>query len=259
VQWDPHWARAATTDYVIIGASFAVTAGAYALGPGRGVEVTSSIAFDERGRDSLRAESEWGRTFARDVSDVTLTLGVAQPLVFDAIVNAGWFRESPDVGQQLFVMDLSVIALTTAVTTATKVFVGRQRPYVRECGSELDEQTYDCRNQERELSFFSGHSSSTFAMASVTCVQNQYLPLWGSRWAPCAVGFGLAAGTATLRVVADQHYATDVITGAVVGTSIGLLVPLLHFEAGAGESAFVSEHHLMLVPSLGGAHLLGVF
>ena len=38
----------------------------------------------------------------------------------------------------------------------------------------------------------------------------------------------LASFVATARVLAGMHFATDVIGGAVVGASLGVLVPALH-------------------------------
>ena len=47
-----------------------------------------------------------------------------------------------------------------------------------------------------------------------------------------AGSFTLATLTAVLRVLGGNHFATDVITGAVVGTSVGFLVPFLHRTRG---------------------------
>jgi len=53
-------------------------------------------------------------------------------------------------------------------------------------------------------------------------------------------GLGFAA-TACLRIAADRHYATDVLSGAAVGSAIGFTVP--HFAHGPvrDEQAFVSQ------------------
>jgi membrane-associated phospholipid phosphatase len=47
------------------------------------------------------------------------------------------------------------------------------------------------------------------------------------RWAPViwAVGLLGAATVGYLRIAADQHYFTDVLVGAVAGSSIGFAVP----------------------------------
>jgi membrane-associated phospholipid phosphatase len=46
---------------------------------------------------------------------------------------------------------------------------------------------------------------------------------------------GIAAATAVLRVQAGKHFWSDVLTGAVVGSAIGWLVPYLHRVDLAGK------------------------
>ena len=46
----------------------------------------------------------------------------------------------------------------------------------------------------------------------------------------CAVALSAAGVVGTMRIVGDQHYTTDVLAGAAVGTLSGLGVPwLLHY------------------------------
>ena len=67
----------------------------------------------------------------------------------------------------------------------------------------------------------------------MACVHHRQLDLYGDETSDaiaCAVPLGLAAGVALLRIVADQHYATDVLVGAAVGALSGLgLGLLLHY------------------------------
>jgi membrane-associated phospholipid phosphatase len=50
-----------------------------------------------------------------------------------------------------------------------------------------------------------------------------------------------AATTGTLRLVGDAHYFSDVFVGAVVGTAVGLGIPLLVFAAASNEPAGAPE------------------
>jgi hypothetical protein len=51
----------------------------------------------------------------------------------------------------------------------------------------------------------------------------------GNRLSPFIAGGGgvLALGTGFLRIAADAHWTTDVLTGALLGTGLGVAVPLL--------------------------------
>ena len=51
-----------------------------------------------------------------------------------------------------------------------------------------------------------------------------------SKWtyAVAGVSFGLAALTGALRMASGNHFFTDVLVGAVLGTACGFAVPYMH-------------------------------
>jgi membrane-associated phospholipid phosphatase len=125
------------------------------------------------------------------------------------------------------------LAVTAAVHGLVAGFVGRERPYGRNCGTTIDESLDDCEQDRRYRSFFSGHTSLSFAAAGVACSHHARHDVFGDDLADalaCGAAF-LAAGTnGAMRIVGDQHYATDVAMGAAIGTLGGLGVPwLLHY------------------------------
>ena len=82
------------------------------------------------------------------------------------------------------------------------------------------------RSREDNLSFYSGHTTFAFALASSTATvatMRQY------RLAPLVWGAGmlLASTTGYLRIASDKHYGTDVVTGALMGTAMGVGIPYL--------------------------------
>lgn len=115
--------------------------------------------------------------------------------------------------------------LTAHVTLLTKFTAGRRRPFVK-AGSEAQRDALT-GPQEDNVSFFSGHTSSTFALAVAAGATASFR---GYKHAPVVWGLGvpLAALTGYLSIAADRHYFTDVLTGALVGSAIGVLVPWLH-------------------------------
>jgi membrane-associated phospholipid phosphatase len=121
---------------------------------------------------------------------------------------------------------VEAVAVTLAATSAAKVGFYRQRPYAL----DIPQAQFDAepRQVDENSSFFSGHTALAFAVVTSA---GTVASLRGYRLAPLiwAVGVPLATSVLVLRISQDEHYFTDVATGAAVGTAIGLAVPyLLH-------------------------------
>jgi membrane-associated phospholipid phosphatase len=113
------------------------------------------------------------------------------------------------------VVGLEALLTTAAITTAAKHAAGRLRP---------DE--YAGARPAVGASFFSGHTSSAFAAATMLTI-DAYQYKWLSddtRWLVPALSYGLAGSVGYLRMAADRHWGTDVLTGAAVGTLSAWLV-----------------------------------
>ena len=68
-----------------------------------------------------------------------------------------------------------------------------------------------------------------------------------------------AATTGLLRIMSDQHWVTDVLSGAVVGTAIGMIVPwVLHFQGGARPPLGGNDPPTITVLPMMGTDTLGV-
>jgi membrane-associated phospholipid phosphatase len=159
------------------------------------------------------------------ISYGTAALTLVAPLVADGIDvrrNGGGWR-AWGIDSALLV---ETLAITGAVNQWVKVVAHRPRPYVYglRAGDE------ELASSESFVSFFSEHSSLTFAAAAF------YTTLFAlrhpQRRALAAgvgvIAFGLAALTASLRVVAGKHFYTDVLTGALFGSAVGVAVPFFH-------------------------------
>jgi len=111
------------------------------------------------------------------------------------------------------------------VTEVTKHLVQRARPYTYAAPKGTPD---DLR------SFFSGHTSWT-ATASFTAARIFDITGDLTPWERVALYGGagaLTVGVGVSRVRAGMHFPTDVLTGALVGTTIGLAVPELHRPGG---------------------------
>jgi len=262
------WPTFSTGDYIVTIAGSAITLASAIVKPRSRHELTGPIGFDKGVRNALRADSLANRYIFRDASDVGLSLTVSWPFVADALTTAWWYRGSRETAQEMALIDLETLAVSGAIQGVTNVLVSRERPFGRDCGQgELPGDAIDCTGSFHYRSFFSGHSAFSFTGAALICVHHIENDLLGSPWdaISCAGGYAVAATTATFRVVADVHYASDVLLGAAVGTLVGYSVPLLHYRRLGGGSrakqgaSATRPLELHLIPSPGGVGLLGTF
>lgn len=169
---------------------------------------------------------------ASQVSDLLLSGLLLSPLVFAGIDAATSNPSGASAGGERFGQDSLVVmqtyAATYLATNLTKVIVKRLRPF-----------NYDARflenrpNGDARVSFPSGHSSMAFASAaSLYVLLDQRHPDQGWASAVGVGGFVAATGVATLRVLASKHFPSDVLAGAVLGTTLGLLIPRFHRSDG---------------------------
>lgn len=96
---------------------------------------------------------------------------------------------------------------------------GIKRLFRRQRPTESGDERFDVRTPSTS-SFPSGHASSAFFAATLlTCVDGRRsAPMW----------FGLAGVVATSRAYVRIHHASDVVGGAAVGLTLGLLArPLI--------------------------------
>jgi len=256
------WKRFSTANYLLTTAGAGLTLAMAIAKPQAQHHLSGGILFDESVRNALRVDTLPNRYIFRDASDVGLSLMVSWPFVADALTTAWWYRGSREAAQEMALIDLETLAVSGAIQGVTNVLVSRERPYGRDCGSEeLPSDAIDCANSVHYRSFFSGHSSFSFTSAALICVHHFKNELLGAPWdaLSCAGGYAVATTTATFRVMGDMHYATDVLTGALLGTIVGYGVPLLHYARPDTTATTFAGVQLHLIPQLNGLGVLGVF
>ncbi|MDF1562532.1 MAG: phosphatase PAP2 family protein [Deltaproteobacteria bacterium] len=241
----PAEARAETNDALVVKPTVDVplTLGAGALfltlflTPHRQGVILDQTVGPKKGLDSLGVLKL--NEGVAHVSDYLLFGGIAAGLGLVAYDGARHGRFGTRT--LLYVEAMMMVGVATEIT---KWAVRRARPYTLDPDGDgrLGE-------QDDDLSFFSGHTSSTagwtFAAVRILDLSHDW-PAWMR-----GVGYGgavlLTASMATMRVMAGKHWPTDVLVGAFVGGALGWVVPELH-----RKELPVS---LAVAPVPGGAHL----
>ncbi len=180
--------------------------------------------------DHLNGLDRWGRTLKwRDPLRSQFDSGVTAFLLEPAFAMIGMIVVSAaDDADRAFPVDLLIISEAVAVSTflnqAAKLVFARERPFVH--GLPPDERKRTLAPSDNNVSFYSGHSAMTFSLASAA---GTVATLRGYRLMPLVWGtlVPLAIATGYLRIGGDKHYLTDVLTGAILGTAVGVALPLL--------------------------------
>jgi len=135
--------------------------------------------------------------------------------------RGGSFREW---GEDATVIVESIV-IAANLNQLVKFAVGRERPFVHDLAPGEKPRTKS--PGDNNLSFYSGHTMLGFVSAVSA---GTIASMKGYKAAPWIWGTGLtlAAATGYLRIAADKHYFSDVITGAIMGSVAGFVVPWLH-------------------------------
>lgn len=217
-------------DAIVTGSAAALYSSAGLLGRSRWQAVpasstTDAVAmgeingFDRRIRNlAVGHRSLEKRLLLDHLSSSTLMAALFQPvgMLIAADVPHKWRRDLPVVAES--------IALTLSVNAFVKHLTHRSRPAAHFC--EAEQTVIPCPPDTR-LSFYSGHTSSAFVAAVAAGTLADFHHLQNRKWI-WASGLTFATATGALRVMADQHYATDVLTGVAAGGLAGWLIPKLH-------------------------------
>jgi membrane-associated phospholipid phosphatase len=124
--------------------------------------------------------------------------------------------------QSLGLHSVESILIADVLGGTIKMLAGRQRPYV-DIKTPYDFQLWRGFKGHQYQSFPSGHTINAFAFASTVTRESQF-------WWPHSgfyVGTFMYGGASLMglsRIYNNQHWASDVIAGAAIGTLIGLKV-----------------------------------
>lgn len=177
------------------------------------IEKPSFTKLSKLNADDIPFFDRWAlQTYSsklKDVSDYTayFTVGLAAFYAYDDFY---WLDN---------LMVFSQIMITqSAVTKWTKTLTNRFRPFVYDDSVSIE------KKQERnsQHSFYSMHSSTVFAAS--TFAYFYYFKLHGKNISTAVILYTPSVATAILRVASANHFVSDVVLGAIVGSGISYLI-----------------------------------
>lgn len=203
----------------------------------RGSPVFGAGSFDRFFRDALRDKSKTDNFFQGDLGSLWSPLFTSAAALLTAAGTAGADAYRDTATRALPLLWVAVAGNSLPTQIAKKSF-GRERPFLKFDNQRgIDEFGID---DDARQSFYSGHASTGFLSAAfldpvVADVVRSTVPdysllegtSWGLRLLRLGQGlafYGLAAAVSYSRIEIDQHYMTDVLAGAVVGTVHGQLL-----------------------------------
>jgi membrane-associated phospholipid phosphatase len=201
---------------------------AAALAAGTGIALSTLVSVDQSSRwhtqmlpfdDRLKGRYSPG---AAELSNILLTADVVAPGAL--FLGSGLNRAT---GARMVVY-AETILVQFALDAMVKPWVGRPRPYVYSDDPTVVAYAQG-KGRDSHFSFYSVHASTSFSAsvagaylyAQSTSDTNARAAVWG-------VELALAAATSDLRTRAGQHFYSDVLVGASIGSTLGVLIPYLH-------------------------------
>lgn len=161
---------------------------------------------------------------AAHASDLMAAVMIAGPYLADA-ADLGGDHDSHEAWRDDATVFAEATALDMAVNDLVRRATHRARPLLY--GLPAGDPAYATADNYR--SFYSVHTSASFAAAMSWARTYAYRhPNDARKWrayAAAGIGSGIVGA---LRIKAGEHFPTDVITGAIAGTVVGLVVPALH-------------------------------
>jgi membrane-associated phospholipid phosphatase len=145
---------------------------------------------------------------------------------------------SEGAGARAAVIVLESSAVSAALIQGVKFFAARKRPFVR-YGDGEESGTYSVVDRDSHISYPSGHTAfaTSLGVSLAMTATLEDSPAAGWLWGAAAA---MSVTTASLRMMAEKHYFTDVLSGAAIGAACGVVFPLLHRRGGALAGGQVS-------------------
>lgn len=152
--------------------------------------------------NSSTHQSSYWRTMNKSVYPIS----IASPLT---ILSIGYLQKEKQLQQQGW-QNIGALVINTVVTQGLKYAINRERPYEKYPAVIYPYQI------DNDPSFPSGHTSTAFATATT-------LSIHFKKWYVVVPAYTWAASVGYARMYLGEHYPTDVLAGAIIGTGSAFL------------------------------------
>jgi membrane-associated phospholipid phosphatase len=194
------------------------------------VATLAARPIDKSAALALQQPSRQQRRFFQESATIVRNIALPGSMVIGVAMYATGRLTHAERLAQVGLHGTEALAIGAATGTVLKDFFGRARPFVDTINPNPDDWQLlrGFKSDERFRSFPSGHTVAAFAAAAAVSAET-------SRWWPQATYFGIgpvlyggAAAVGLSRMYNNRHWASDVITGAMIGTFAGTKVVRYH-------------------------------
>ncbi len=203
-------------EYVVLGAGALLSGGALLIQNKELTPIEDILKLDKKNINFIDGRLMPQPVYHQpNVSDITLYTSLALPIIYSIF---GDFTTQDFINFNFRYTQMQL--LNAGITMWTKNLVTRYRPYTYQENLDIK----DKRQSDGRNSFFSGHT--TMATAAAVYFAYTYELSENTRLSKDLVWAGsltLASSTGILRMYEQKHFYTDVLTGVLVGTSLGIL------------------------------------
>jgi membrane-associated phospholipid phosphatase len=190
---------------------------------GFAVATVALLPADRHLTSVFRDEDLLNNSSAKHLASVGSFLGGPGPLIIGpAMYLVGRFGHIPRMAE-LAVHGTEAVVVGSGIASVIKAAAGRRRPYAVSDSNSRDFSFGRGLSNDSSKSFPSGHATAAFsAAAAVVAETSEWWP--NSTWYVAPVMYGGATIVGLSRIYNDQHWASDVLMGAAIGTFSGLKV-----------------------------------